>query len=132
MFSLLTIGPYEDTVMCTVVPMDICHLLLGRPWQFDHRSIHDGAKNTHSFLYNGRKLILEPLKPPDMETTMCTTFLADARESVSLADSLRAPFVTIMVSTTSGTACSTAISLADSWGAPSIISTPFASKTVPV
>ncbi|KAF9603229.1 hypothetical protein IFM89_034562 [Coptis chinensis] len=53
----------------------------GRPWQFDHRSIHDGAKNTHSFLHNGRKLILEPLKPPDIETTMCTTFLAEARES---------------------------------------------------
>ncbi|KAF9605022.1 hypothetical protein IFM89_013188 [Coptis chinensis] len=77
----LTIGPYEDTVMCTVVPMDICHLLLGRLWQFDHRSIHDGAKNTHSFLHNDRKLILEPLKPPDIETTMCTTFLAEARES---------------------------------------------------
>ncbi|KAF9618679.1 hypothetical protein IFM89_002374 [Coptis chinensis] len=67
--------------MCTIIPIEVCHLLLGRRWQFDHRSIHDGAKNTHSFLYNGRKLILEPLKPPDIETTMCTTFLAEARES---------------------------------------------------
>ncbi|KAF9589105.1 hypothetical protein IFM89_019155 [Coptis chinensis] len=75
----LTIGPYEDTVMCTVVPMDVFNLLLGRPWQFDHRSIHDGVKNTHLFLHKGRKLILEPLKPPDIETTMCTTFLAEAR-----------------------------------------------------
>jgi hypothetical protein len=29
------IGPYKDTVECDVVPMTVCHLLLGRPWQFD-------------------------------------------------------------------------------------------------
>ena len=29
------IGPYKDTVECDVVPMSVCHLLLGRPWQFD-------------------------------------------------------------------------------------------------
>ncbi|GJY57309.1 putative nucleotidyltransferase, ribonuclease H [Tanacetum coccineum] len=33
---------YQDEVWCDVVPMDACHLLLGRPWQFDRRTIHDG------------------------------------------------------------------------------------------
>ena len=26
------IGAYEDTLECDVVPMTVCHLLLGRPW----------------------------------------------------------------------------------------------------
>lgn len=38
-----TIGAkYKDVVWCDVVPMDVCHLLLGRPWQFDHSVMHDG------------------------------------------------------------------------------------------
>lgn len=32
------IGEYEDEVLCDVVPMTVCHLLLGRPWQFDRSS----------------------------------------------------------------------------------------------
>lgn len=26
------IGNYEDEGLCDVVPMDACHILLGRPW----------------------------------------------------------------------------------------------------
>jgi hypothetical protein len=33
----LSIGKYEDEVLCDVVPMHACHLLLGRPWQYDRR-----------------------------------------------------------------------------------------------
>lgn len=33
--------------------MDACHLLLGRPWQFDRQAIHDGAKNAYSFKKDG-------------------------------------------------------------------------------
>ena len=25
---------YRDKVLCDVIPMDVCHILLGRPWQF--------------------------------------------------------------------------------------------------
>ncbi|MED6224984.1 hypothetical protein PIB30_117159 [Stylosanthes scabra] len=32
---------YKDEVWCDVIPMDACHLLLGRPWQYDRRAIHD-------------------------------------------------------------------------------------------
>ena len=34
------IGHYEDTVLCDVVPISVCHLLLGRPWQFDKGAMH--------------------------------------------------------------------------------------------
>jgi hypothetical protein len=29
------IGEYVDTVECDVTPMFVCHLLMGRPWQYD-------------------------------------------------------------------------------------------------
>jgi hypothetical protein len=28
---------YKDEVLCDVVPMDACHILLDRPWQFDRK-----------------------------------------------------------------------------------------------
>nr|KYP51279.1 hypothetical protein KK1_026964 [Cajanus cajan] len=31
----LSIGNYEDEVLCVVVPIEACPILLGRPWQFD-------------------------------------------------------------------------------------------------
>ncbi|XP_035542994.1 uncharacterized protein LOC118346093, partial [Juglans regia] len=37
----LSIGKYEDEVLCDVVPMHACHLLLGRPWQYDLREFED-------------------------------------------------------------------------------------------
>ena len=33
-----SIGRYQDEVLCDVVPIQVCHLLLGEPWQSD-RSI---------------------------------------------------------------------------------------------
>ena len=42
--------------------MDACHLLLGRPWQYDRKVIHDGGKNTYTFWKDGSKIILLPLK----------------------------------------------------------------------
>ena len=26
------IGNYHDEILCDIIPMDVCHLLLGRPW----------------------------------------------------------------------------------------------------
>ena len=43
------IGAYKDNILCDVMPMDICHILLGRPWQFDKSVLHDGRRNCHGF-----------------------------------------------------------------------------------
>ena len=43
--------------------MDVCHLLLGRPWQYDRKVIYDGFKNTYTFRKDGHKIVLAPLKP---------------------------------------------------------------------
>ena len=29
------IGGYKDEILCDVIPMDVCHLLLGRTWKYD-------------------------------------------------------------------------------------------------
>uniref|UniRef100_A0A2N9EKX8 CCHC-type domain-containing protein n=1 Tax=Fagus sylvatica TaxID=28930 RepID=A0A2N9EKX8_FAGSY len=53
---------YKDVVVCDIVPMDVCHLLLGRPWQYDRKIKYDGFKNTYYFEKNGVKVLLVPLK----------------------------------------------------------------------
>ncbi|XP_052477140.1 uncharacterized protein LOC128032566 [Gossypium raimondii] len=58
-----SIGKYSDEVLCDVVPMHAGHLLLGRPWQFDCRVMHDGYSNRYSFKHMGRNVTLAPLTP---------------------------------------------------------------------
>ncbi|XP_027155584.1 uncharacterized protein LOC113755923 [Coffea eugenioides] len=57
------IGRYEDEVLCDVVPMQATHVLLGRPWQYDKRTSHDGFTNKYSFIHDNRKVTLVPLTP---------------------------------------------------------------------
>ncbi|XP_074292222.1 uncharacterized protein LOC141619090 [Silene latifolia] len=52
---------YKDEVLCDVVPMDACHLLLGRPWEFDRNTTHQGKENVYSFKHEGKKVTLTPL-----------------------------------------------------------------------
>ena len=61
-----SIGPYSDSIVCDVVKMDATHLLLGRPWQFDRRVLHDGFLNTYMFNYHGRRVTLLPLSPKEI------------------------------------------------------------------
>ena len=59
----LSIGKtYKDEVWCDVILMDACYLLLGRPWKYYRKVIHDGGKNTYTFWKDGSKIILFPLK----------------------------------------------------------------------
>jgi len=62
----LSMGQYTDKVLCDVVPMEASHILLGRPWQYDTRAIHDGFTNKISFIHNDKKIILKPLFPREV------------------------------------------------------------------
>ncbi|XP_059069807.1 uncharacterized protein LOC131859776 [Cryptomeria japonica] len=42
--------------------MDVFHIFLGRPWQYDKKVIRDGKHNTYTFEKDGKKHILTPLK----------------------------------------------------------------------
>ena len=62
-FIKFSIGKtYTDEVWCDVIPMGACNFLLGRPWQYGRKVIHDGGKNTYTFWKDGSKIILLPLK----------------------------------------------------------------------
>jgi hypothetical protein len=53
---------YRDEILCDVIPMDVCHILLGRPWQFDRKVMHDGRKITYTLEKNGRTHMLLPIE----------------------------------------------------------------------
>jgi len=58
------IGEYVDTVECDVAPMLVCHLLFGRPWQYDRYSQHCGRTNQFNINLKGKKFVLNPMTPP--------------------------------------------------------------------
>eukprot|EP00253_Pinus_taeda_P009358 PITA_09358 len=59
------IGKYHDTVVCDIMPMDVCHILLGRLWQYDRKVTHDGKTNCYKFVKDGIKHTLVPIKEED-------------------------------------------------------------------
>jgi hypothetical protein len=69
------IGGYKDEILCDVIPMDVCHLFLGRPWQYDRNVIHDGRKNTYTLDKNGRMHMLLPIKNQEVKTKMSNIVL---------------------------------------------------------
>ena len=52
---------YKSNVVCDVVDMNVYHLLLGRPWQFDVDAVHRGRDNVYEFWWNSKKVCLVPL-----------------------------------------------------------------------
>jgi len=46
--------------------METTHILLGRPWQFDRKVLHDGLTNKIFFTFQGHKIILKPLSPKEV------------------------------------------------------------------
>eukprot|EP00253_Pinus_taeda_P006301 PITA_06301 len=56
------IGRYKDKIICDIMPMDVCHILLGRPWQYDRKVTHDGVMNCYKFEKDGVKHTLVPIK----------------------------------------------------------------------
>jgi hypothetical protein len=66
---------YRDEIMCGVIPMDVCHVLLGRPWQFDRNVIHDGIKNTYTLEKNGRTHMFLPIEEKKVKEESSTSIL---------------------------------------------------------
>jgi hypothetical protein len=61
--------------------MDVCHLLLGRPWQYDRNIVHDGRKNKYTLEKNGRTHMLLSIKDKEVKTEMSnTTLLMSGKE----------------------------------------------------
>ncbi|GJY14437.1 putative reverse transcriptase domain-containing protein [Tanacetum coccineum] len=73
---LFSVGnTYKDNVWCDVVPMDACHLLLGRPWEYEHDITYNERTNTYSFLFREVKITLMPNKPKEVVSKPTGTLL---------------------------------------------------------
>ena len=60
-----SVGPiYKDRLYFDVAPMDISHLILGRPWEYDRRVTHEGVTNTYSSTWNAQQIVLLPSREP--------------------------------------------------------------------
>jgi hypothetical protein len=57
-----TVDDYDDEVECDVLPLEVCGLLLGRPWQYDRNARHAGRENTYSFMHDGKQRTLKPMR----------------------------------------------------------------------
>ncbi|XP_075665053.1 uncharacterized protein LOC142634648 [Castanea sativa] len=59
---------YKAEIWCDVIPMDVGHIILGRPWLYDLDVTLHGQSNSCSFMFEGKKIVLNPLKskPLDM------------------------------------------------------------------
>jgi hypothetical protein len=55
--------------------MDVCHLLLGRPWKYEINVIHDGRKNTYTLEKNGRTQMLLPIKDKELKPKVNNTVI---------------------------------------------------------
>ncbi|KAJ0021767.1 hypothetical protein Pint_31983 [Pistacia integerrima] len=60
--KVTTGGNLEDEALCVIVPMDVGHILVGRPWLFDHDMDHKTKPNTYSFYKDNKTYTLYPLK----------------------------------------------------------------------
>ena len=45
--------------------MDVAHIMLGRPWHFDRRVLHDGHANSYLFVFKDKHLTLLPMSPSE-------------------------------------------------------------------
>ncbi|XP_019104878.1 uncharacterized protein LOC109134919 [Beta vulgaris subsp. vulgaris] len=61
-----SIGGYKDELWGDMLPMSACYLLLGRPWQFYRKVIHEGDSNVYSVLVGSKRVRLHPLAPNAM------------------------------------------------------------------
>jgi hypothetical protein len=71
----IKIGGYKDEITCDVIPMDVCHIFLGRSWQYDRNVIHDGRKNTYTLEKNGRTHMLLPMEEKRAKEEASTSIL---------------------------------------------------------
>jgi hypothetical protein len=62
------VGDYVDEVECDVLPLEVCGLLLGRPWQYDRNAIHARRANTYYFVHDGKQRTLKPMQDDQIKS----------------------------------------------------------------
>ena len=58
---------YKAEIWCDIIPMDVGDIILGRPWLYDLDVTLHGQSNSCSFLFERKKIVLNPLKPKPID-----------------------------------------------------------------
>lgn len=61
---------YVDKVECDILPLHVCNLLLGRPWQQDVNALHHGRTNRYTFMHKGEFYAILPKTEKDIKCTV--------------------------------------------------------------
>ncbi|CAL8120747.1 unnamed protein product [Prunus armeniaca] len=89
----LSIGKhYRDEILCDVIDMDACHILLGRPWQFDVDATFKGRDNVILFSWNNQKIAMattQPAKQSVEPKTRSSSFLTLIRSEQELNEAVK-------------------------------------------
>lgn len=56
------IGGCKDRILCVVIPMDVCDVLFGRPWQFYRYAKNDGRRKVYEIEKDGVSYTLTQFK----------------------------------------------------------------------
>jgi hypothetical protein len=67
-----SIGNYINMMDCDVAPLSACHLLLGRPWQFDLDATQGGHSNCYSFVHKGIHHVFKPMLESGIKSEVFT------------------------------------------------------------
>ena len=57
----------KDEIWCDVTPMDVWHIILGRPRLYNLDVNLYGRTNSFSFVFKSKKIMLTPLKPKPID-----------------------------------------------------------------
>ena len=81
---------YREEVLCDVLDMDVCHILLGRPWQFDNDITYRGRDNVMLFTRGTHKIAMAPVLQFDKNPKeKKTSFLVMTQNEKELDDAVK-------------------------------------------
>ncbi|GKE02833.1 transposon ty3-I gag-pol polyprotein, partial [Tanacetum coccineum] len=97
----LAIGKhYNELVTCDVIDIEVCHVLLGRPWQHDMDATHKGKSNMYLFRWSGKTiamLSLSVISPKTkLENKTLATLVASPKEFQVERKEMRVSYVLVV------------------------------------
>ena len=82
---------YIDEITCDVVPLDVCHVMLGSPYLWDRDAVLYRREQKYSFVKDGRSFVIKSITSPLIGSSLITATQAKRMVNASRK------FVLIMV-----------------------------------
>ncbi|GJU84693.1 hypothetical protein Tco_1292239 [Tanacetum coccineum] len=97
----LAIGKhYNELVTCDVIDIEVCHVLLGRPWQHDMDVTHQGKSNMYLFRWSEKTIAMLSLsvisRKMKLENKTLATLVASPKEFQAERKKTRVSYALVM------------------------------------